>query len=224
MDSSGWAATSETGSGSGSSPSGCPGGCSATRGSPHSTCRRTLAHVVDCLVWYAAHLARRTSGDVEVPEMDRNATAPVLLDALRSGGALLAAVVERADPTDRGWHPFGIADRSGFAAMGCDEALIHGADIAAGLGVGLDPAPPSVLCERVLRRLFPWAPEGVDPWDALLWANGRQPLGDRPSDHRWLWHCAPLVEWTYSSSFGLRGSGSPAESFATGSWAARFQR
>ena len=159
------------------------------------SCRRTLAHVVDCLVWYAAHLARRTSGDVEVPEMDRNATAPVLLDALRSGGALLAAVVERADPTDRGWHPFGIADRSGFAAMGCDEALIHGSDIAAGLGVALDPAPPSVLCERVLRRLFPWAPEGVDPWDALLWANGRQPLGDRPSDHRWLWHCAPLVEW-----------------------------
>ena len=157
------------------------------------TCRDTLAHMVDCLNWYAANLARRSTGDVEIPEVAETMAPPQLVDALRSGGAVLAAAVAAAGVDDRAWHPFGIADRSGFAAMGCDEVLVHGFDLAAGLGKRYEP--PSELAERVVRRLFPWSPEGEDAWATLLWANGRVALGDRRPETQWLWQCAPLAEW-----------------------------
>lgn len=172
---------------------GADGGWDDPAGGLEWSCRTTLAHVVDCLVWYGANLARRSTGLIEVPEMAPTANAAVLVDALRSAGALLAAAVAAADPGQRGFHPFGIADRSGFAAMGCDEVLVHGSDLAASLGVEFDP--PLEVCSRVLRRLFPWAPADAEPWAALRWANGRAPLGDRPPERRWLWHCAPLDEW-----------------------------
>src|ERR1022692_680181 len=159
------------------------------------SCRDTIAHVVSCCSWYAALLARRAGGDVEVAEMDGQAPPPILLDAAASSAAVLAAAVRAAAPSDRAWHSFGIGDRSGFAAMGCDEILVHGGDIAAGLG--LDYAPPPDLCLRVLRRLFPWAPAAqvqASPWQALLWANGRTRLGTTPPQQKWRWHCAPLNE------------------------------
>lgn len=164
-------------------------------GSLKWTCRETLAHVVDCLNWYAANLARRSTSSAECPELPTELPIEVMVGALRSGAAVLAAAVRAADEGDRGWHPFGIADRSGFAAMGCDEVLVHAWDLAAGLG--FDFQPPADVAERTLRRLFPWAPpsEEANPWDALLWANGRQALGERKPETGWLWHCAPLEEW-----------------------------
>jgi hypothetical protein len=103
--------------------------------------------------------------------------------------------VGAAGPDDRAWHSFGIGDRTGFAAMGTDEMLVHGADIA--LGLGLAFSPPLALCLPVVRRLFPWAPpvEVREAWPALLWANGRARLGDMAPPKRWTWHCAPLDEW-----------------------------
>jgi len=157
------------------------------------SCRLTLAHIADCGTWYAANLARQSTRVVETAETSATASALVLVDTVRSSGALLAAAVIAAEPGHRGCHPFGMADRSGFAAMGCDEVIVHGADLAAGLGVDFDP--PRDVCERVLRRLFPWAPTDAEPWAALLWANGRAPLGDRPPERMWLLQCAPLEEW-----------------------------
>jgi uncharacterized protein (TIGR03083 family) len=157
------------------------------------TCRVVASHIADCGTWYAANLARRSTVIAECGEVSPSASAEVLVDSVRSSAALLAAAVIAAGPHDRGCHPFGIADRSGFAAMGCDEVLIHGADLAAAFGLAYDP--PRDVCERVLRRIFPWAPTGAEPWAALLWANGRAPLGDTPTERRWLWHCAPLEEW-----------------------------
>ena len=87
----------------------------------------------------------------------------------------------------------GMADASGFAAMACDEMLIHSHDAARGLGFAFSPAPD--LAEAVLRRLFPWVTDDDDPWAALQWANGRIALGDRPRLRDWVWHCAPLEEW-----------------------------
>ena len=170
-----------------------PSGWDGAAGILEWSCRHTAAHVADCLIWYGANLARRSIEDVEAPEMAVDAAPNVLVDTIRSGGALLAAAVLASNPDDRGYHPFGIADPSGFAAMGCDEVLVHGADIAAGFGLAFDP--PGEVCDRVVRRLYPWAPTDVDPWAALLWANGRAPLGDAPPESRWLWHCAPLDEW-----------------------------
>jgi uncharacterized protein (TIGR03083 family) len=165
----------------------------APAGAIEWSCRFVLAHIVDCGTWYAANLARRSTEIVESAEMSPTASVPVLIDSLRSSGALLAAAVKAAEPGDRGCHPYGIADRSGFAAMGCDEVLVHGSDLAATLGLDFDP--PRDVCGRVLRRIFPWAPTDAEPWAALLWANGRAPLGDREPERRWVWHCAPLDEW-----------------------------
>jgi hypothetical protein len=88
-----------------------------------------------------------------------------------------------------------MADAEGFAAMGCVETLLHGEDIAQGLGLTLDP--PREVSTRVLARLFPdEAGElaGVDPWDALRWATGRIDLPGRPRRESWRWRGAPLGE------------------------------
>jgi hypothetical protein len=75
-----------------------------------------------------------------------------------------------------------------------DELLVHTADITAGLGVPF--TPERRLVTLVLDRLFPWWPRDVEPWTALLWANGRTDLPGRPSlGETWVWHCAPLEEW-----------------------------
>jgi hypothetical protein len=48
-----------------------------------------------------------------------------------------------------------------------------------------------------LGRLFPWhaVGDGDDPWEVLLWANGRTELAGRPLQGSWRWQCAPLSEW-----------------------------
>jgi uncharacterized protein (TIGR03083 family) len=157
------------------------------------TCRETLAHTVDCVTWYGALLARRSPKDIETPEIALQMPLKVMVDALRSMGAVLAEVVKGAEPSVRAFHPYGLSDATGFAAMGCDEMLVHGYDIAGGLGIDYDP--PSEVVEHTLHRLFPWAPTDADPWQALLWANGRTSLGDRKPERKWLWQCAPLDEW-----------------------------
>ena len=73
--------------------------------------------------------------------------------------------------------------------MHCDELLVHGYDIALGLGVAFEPPPDLVRCVR--DRLFPWTPAG-DPWTTLLWCNGRVALPDHERLTDWWWHPAPL--------------------------------
>jgi Mycothiol maleylpyruvate isomerase N-terminal domain len=157
--------------------------------------RRTVAHLCDAAGWYAAHLAlqspRRLRFDFRAHADASNAD---LLDVLDAAAATLAAVVRAAPPGARAYHNHGMADTTGFVAMGCDEILVHGWDAVRGFGAEF--APSAELAERVLRRLFPWAPINEPPWQALLWANGR---ADLPSRKRlgpdWVWHCAPLDEW-----------------------------
>jgi uncharacterized protein (TIGR03083 family) len=173
------------------------------------TCRETSAHVVRCLTNYGALLARRATGPVSIPLMSEHAEVDELLDAVRSSGAVLSVVVDGAGPNDRAWHPAGMADASGVAAMACDEMLVHGWDVAQILGVVYEPPVPVV--EAVLRRLFPWTPEGVDPWSGLLWANGRRPLNGVAPDKHWLWHCAPLEEWDGRVPRWDPGTARPAE-------------
>lgn len=171
------------------------GDWSRTAGTLDWSCRQTLDHVVDALVWYSTHLATRAQHRVPaVRGGEPDADIPRLLGSIRSGAAILAELTVAADPGVRAFHPAGMADAEGFLAMGCDEILVHTYDIAAGLEV--DFAPPGELCASVLTRLFPWAPGRHRSWDTLLWANGRQPLGDRAQlDPDWHWHCAPLDEW-----------------------------
>jgi hypothetical protein len=162
------------------------------------SCRATLEHVVEGLAFYARDLATPVTappGDDELVLRCGEATPiPGLLEGLSQVAAVLATVVGGVPAGRRAFHPFGMADPSGFAAMACDELLIHADDIAAGLGGTV--VAPAGLCGRVLARLFPWAPDDGHAWDRLRWANGRLALPSHPRlDPDWGWHCAPLDEW-----------------------------
>lgn len=153
-----------------------------------------VAHTAEGCIWYAIDLA---AGGKDLQPVEHRVKPDSdhvdLVDTVTTYASILADVVDAAPADARGFHPAGLADPSGFAAMGCDELLIHTADV--GLGLGEPFAPPSDLAELVLRRLFPWVDVDRDPWELLRWANGRTALPDRPRLSGWRWHCAPLDEW-----------------------------
>ncbi|MGH9248141.1 MAG: maleylpyruvate isomerase N-terminal domain-containing protein [Acidimicrobiales bacterium] len=157
--------------------------------------RTTVAHACDAVGWYAAHLALQSPRRLRLDfRAHPDASNAELLDVLAAAAATLAGMARSAPPSARAYHDAGMADTSGFLAMGCDEVLVHGWDAVRSFGVEL--AAPADLAERVLCRLFPWAPTDEPCWPTLLWANGR---ADLPTQKRlgpdWVWHCAPLEEW-----------------------------
>lgn len=158
-------------------------------------CWHTAEHIGDCLLSYAAQLAARPEGRYVrfLASVDKDATAAQALEFAETGGRILVAMVRTAPADVRAYHPTGIADPEGFAAMGCAEALLHGQDIAAGLGLAINPDPGT--CRAVLARLFPDTPDdlaGTDPWRALQWSAGRVSLPGHPRLSRWRWRGAPL--------------------------------
>ncbi|WP_030731151.1 hypothetical protein [Streptomyces sp. NRRL F-2890] len=168
-------------------------------------CWETAEHLADDFFAYAVQLgpaappqnhyvpfaARQTHPGAPHQSIyaDRAAGPAGLLQVLEASGALLVAMVRTADPGLRAYHPMGLADPEGWAAMGLVEALAHTHDLAAGLG--LDWQPPAGVCARTLHRLFPDAPRDTDPWPTLLWATGRGTLPGRPRRTEWRWHAAP---------------------------------
>ena len=157
------------------------------------TVAQAVGHIAEVTFWYASDLA---AGPRRLETMElRVSTDMARADLIRTIGVsatVLARVVDASPPEARGWHLMGQADASGFAAMACDELLVHTDDAARGLGVPF--TPPDSLVRATLTRLFPWVPD-TDPWPALLWCNGRTALPDHPRQARWAWHCAPLEEW-----------------------------
>ncbi|MFD9541282.1 VOC family protein [Streptomyces sp. NPDC060022] len=175
-------------------------------GSLEWSCWETVEHLSDDLFAYAVQLGpRKPPTDTEVPYRwaaereggpanslfaDPAAGSAGLLQTLEASGALLTAMV-RTTPADvRSHHVFGLSDAEGFAAMGIVETLVHTHDIAEGLS--LSWAPPADLCDRVLARLFPGAPDDEDRWAVLLWSTGRAELPGRDRVTSWKWHGAPL--------------------------------
>ncbi|MBA2754873.1 MAG: hypothetical protein H0U40_10505 [Chloroflexia bacterium] len=160
------------------------------------TCRRTLDHLVDVMVFYAVHLASRATGRLPLArDGDQGVTIDDLLTLTRATAAVLSGVARAAAPGARGFHPSGMADAAGFVAMGATELLVHTRDILSGLGRPFRPANEHL--NLVLARIFPWAPaDEPDRWAVFLYECGRAPLGDRPRrDPNWYWHSAPLDEW-----------------------------
>jgi hypothetical protein len=160
------------------------------------SCRDTLDHVSDALMFYAGSLAVRAEEWIPFPRIgDHSGSVDDLIETMLTCAVILERVIEAASPADRGFHPAGMADPDGFAAMACNEILVHSYDVAEGLDV--DFVPPDDLCGRVLARLFPWAPADGEGWPTLLWAAGRAPTGSAPRlDSDWWVHSAPLDEWT----------------------------
>jgi uncharacterized protein (TIGR03083 family) len=153
-----------------------------------------VAHVAETCLWYAIDLAAAGNNLASVEHRVKTDTSPAdVVDTLAAYAEVIAAVIEATPNTARGFHPFGMADPSGFAAMACDEMLIHTDDAARGLGRAFHPDPD--LAAAVLHRLFPWVSNVTDPWEQLRWANGRTDFADRPRLSGWAWHCAPLEEW-----------------------------
>ncbi|MCH6159682.1 maleylpyruvate isomerase N-terminal domain-containing protein [Streptomyces marispadix] len=179
---------------------------SVKAGSLEWDCWDTVEHLADDLFAYAAQLTpdnppsaddipfrytqRREVSPYNAVFADRDSGPAGLLRVLEACGALLVAMVRTAPPGLRAWHPFGVADPEGFAAMGVVETLVHAHDVAQGVGVSW--SPPEDMCERVLKRLFPDVePDDAAPWQVLLWATGRTGLPGRPRRTSWRWYGAP---------------------------------
>jgi hypothetical protein len=162
------------------------------------SCHRTLDHIVDTLLLYASYVATEATGR-RPPLRNGEPTATIddLLAALEGSAAILEKVCRATPPPARAFHPSGYSDADGFRAMACSEILTHTADIAQGLG--LDFQPPLDLCDRIIARVFPWAPDPAecpDRWLALCWCCGRTALPTRSRlDELWWWHAAPIAEW-----------------------------
>lgn len=162
---------------------------------------QAVAHVAEGLLWLASDVAAGeylAGGQEALDTMDlrvRPETKPSgLVATLGSFAIVLARVIDHAPPTMRGWHPWGgQPDACGFAAIACDEMLIHTHDAAQGLALPF--APSAELARLTVQRLFPWAPADTDPWHTLLWANDRADLPGQERQTGWRWHCAPLAEW-----------------------------
>lgn len=157
------------------------------------SCRQTLEHV--CSLGYGPQLASRAGSFRPLALMvTPDASLDDLLWTMRVMARVLADIARYAPPEARAFHPAGMADATGFIAMGMDELLVHTHDIAEGLDAEFEP--DDRLARKVLDRLFPWRPPQANPWPSLLWANGRLSLPDLPAvGAEWLWHCAPLAEW-----------------------------
>jgi hypothetical protein len=152
------------------------------------SCWTTAAHIAHDLFAYAGQVAGQpTAGYLPYDLTVAGTASPAeLLDVAVAGAALVASVVDTADPATRAWH-WGPCDPGGFAAMANAEILLHTVDLTRGLGV--DWSPPADLCAAVLDRLFPHAPPG-EPVPVLLWCTGRGELAGRERPTEWVWKAA----------------------------------
>ncbi|MFG1656897.1 hypothetical protein ACGFIY_10255 [Micromonospora chersina] len=168
---------------------------SVPAGSLEWDCWHTAEHVGDCLISFAGQLVAQPEKRFVrfMAAADTDASPEEVLEFAEAGGRILAATVRTSEPEVRAYHPTGRADPEGFAAMGCVEALLHGDDIAQGLGLAVDP--PRDVCARLLARLFPDSARDladVDPWAALRWSTGRIALPGHPQLTEWRWRAVPL--------------------------------
>jgi len=151
-------------------------------------CRDTAAHLMDDFGLYAMQLAGRNppqddyvvlqdpppwrQGSPEILFWPDPATGTAgIISCLDATAGLLCAVVAVAPPDKRGYHPAGISDASGFAAMGIAEAALHAYDILTAHGI--DYEADGAIIAKVLDRLFPDAARTAEPWQDLLHASGR---------------------------------------------------
>ncbi|WP_432489170.1 maleylpyruvate isomerase N-terminal domain-containing protein [Kineococcus sp. SYSU DK018] len=156
---------------------------------------RCVSHVADALLLYAGLVATRATGPRPPLREGRPAVPGEQLADVAGAAAVLAEVV-RGLGGGRAWHPSGLADAAGWCGMAVTEVLVHGSDAAGALQVDLEL--PAAVCERTVRRVFPWAAPALgltDPAAVLLAVTGRRPLEGIEHEPDWWWWSAPLTEW-----------------------------
>lgn len=163
------------------------------------TCRETAAHVLDDLTGYALQLSGahahatpyvplvegvrpRADGPAFLCWPREDGGTAAIVACLDACGGLLEAVVASVPPGRLAWHPYGDADRTGFAAMGSAELVLHVYDILAAHEVAY--RADDAVVAQVLDRIFPAAERTRDPWHDLLTATGRT---DATRGRTWRW-------------------------------------
>jgi hypothetical protein len=161
------------------------------------SCWSTAVHVLDDLLAFALQVAGRVEenylpvvgndgrSDV-VLGVDRGSGVTGLASSLEAMAELLAAQVQVRPRTARAWHPHGVSDPGGFAAMGVCEIVVHAWDVLSALDDEVADLPED-LCEGVLVRLFPGTPEVGTSQDRLLWQTGREELAGYGRLSTWRW-------------------------------------
>jgi hypothetical protein len=151
------------------------------------TCWRTAEHIAGDFAHYAAQVIGQPRDHYVKFGFDtsRAETPEELREIVFVAGGLLAASVRTASISSLGWHPHGFFTPAGFAAIGAAEGIVHGHDIAAGLGIDWSPGPE--LCARVLSAVFPDAglPAGSSALEALLAETGRDERPAQGSPRPW---------------------------------------
>jgi hypothetical protein len=153
--------------------------------------RFVVVHVAQCLWWYAHDLvAGAEESPGPVPGFSDETPYPALVREVGLAAEVLARAVSGAGASDRGWHPWGLPDAAGIAAIGIAEIVLHTDDVATALGRPWTPPAGAVLA--TLARLFPDAPDDADPWSALRWSTGRADLPGRERVTEWRYQMDPL--------------------------------
>lgn len=158
------------------------------------TSRQVVDHLCNTLAFYANHVVMaaqqhqpriRSLGEAGLSDAELAWTVPVWV-------RLLAVALRDADHGALAWHPLGLTDKEGFQALACNELVIHASDVARAHGA--EPVADGDFCRRLLARLFPLTAPAAEeePWQVLLWANGRPSLTARPPQKSWRSHPRPL--------------------------------
>ncbi|MGW6932035.1 hypothetical protein ACWGE0_18420 [Lentzea sp. NPDC054927] len=152
------------------------------------SCRTTLDHVVEGLLGYTALLATQAESRWTSLLGTLRPGLPIehCLEGVVTTATLLSRTVALTATDVRAWHPWGVSDAAGFAAMGVTELTMHTHDIMRAHDVEWRPKPEP--CALVVERLFPDAPQHSDPVALLLWCTGRGELPGVPPREQWQWH------------------------------------
>ncbi len=123
----------------------------------------TVASVASGPLWYALDLWGGPGDDAAFDlKVRTDAANAAFLVSLRSAAQVCAASIDAAPAGIRGFHPAGAADSSGFAAMACDEMLIHPTTPPGASGCGSPPtsSSPEGFSPGCSRGMIPAATRG----------------------------------------------------------------
>lgn len=159
---------------------------SARAGQLEWTIDFTIEHITAALSKYILYLASQSPEFIAVRATSwPEASEEERLSAIAALGRGLHNTASTTPAEARAFHASGFFDAEGYEALGCLEALVHGYDVATGLG--LDFEPPETLVRPTVARLLPW----LEPtWAALLKHSRLE-----NSDDSWRILTVPLVEW-----------------------------